>query len=182
VPVISYPRELIDSFADEARGASALFNTTTLKSVISSPHENLFILTPASICSFVNYVVESFNADVLSFAAPLPGFPTPSAWPPTRDFALLPSEIWYVWNSTADDAVITSAQGTSAARLRAKAVQLGQVEADPSYPGWSAYANYAPYWFTKDDIWGENVDQLEDIKAIYDPDDVMGLTGGFKLD
>jgi hypothetical protein len=130
----------------------------------------------------VNYIVESFMPSILSHAAPLPGFRTPSAWPPTRAFALFPSEVWYVWNDTAEDAAVIGAQAASAARLRAKAVELGQVQADPQYSDWSEYPNYAPYWMTKEDIWGGNVERLEEVKAVYDPEDVMGLTGGFKLD
>ncbi len=43
------------------------------------------------------------------------------------------------------------------------------------------YPNYALFATPLEDLYGGDVERLRKIKAAIDPDDVMGLTGGWKL-
>ena len=43
------------------------------------------------------------------------------------------------------------------------------------------YDNYALYGTPLKDMYGGNVERLRMIRAAIDPDDVMGLTGGWKF-
>ena len=43
------------------------------------------------------------------------------------------------------------------------------------------YPNYALFGTPLEDMYGGNVEKLRKIKAAIDPDDVMGLTGGWKF-
>ena len=43
------------------------------------------------------------------------------------------------------------------------------------------YGNYALFGTSLKNMYGGNVGRLREIKAAIDPDDVMGLTGGWKL-
>jgi hypothetical protein len=45
----------------------------------------------------------------------------------------------------------------------------------------AVYVNYALYGTPLEDIYGGNVGRLREIRAAIDPDDVMGLTGGWKF-
>jgi FAD/FMN-containing dehydrogenase len=118
---------------------------------------------------------------MLTHAAPLPGYSTPSAWPPTRDFALMPCSVWYGWNDSVDDAVLAKATKASSDKLRAYAVAQGDIQASPKYPGSSKYPNFAALWTEAKEIWGLNLSRMKAIKAKYDPANVMNLTGGFKV-
>jgi hypothetical protein len=42
------------------------------------------------------------------------------------------------------------------------------------------YVNYALFGTPLEDLYGENVDQLRKVRAAVDPEDVMGLAGGWK--
>ena len=43
------------------------------------------------------------------------------------------------------------------------------------------YPNYARFDTPIEAIYGSNLPRLQELKAIYDPEDVMGLAGGFKI-
>ena len=45
----------------------------------------------------------------------------------------------------------------------------------------AVYVNYALFDTPLEDMYGGNVPKLREIKAEIDPEDVMGLAGGFKL-
>lgn len=137
--------------------------------------------TLTSRTSFIFHLVEIFTPDYLSRAPALEGFPTPSAWPPQRNTALMPSLVWAGWNETKDDALIQGAVRDSANRLRVKAASLGQEAASPSSPNTSKYPNYSAFWTTVQEIFGSNLPTLKQIQKKYDPNGVFGLTGGFKL-
>jgi FAD/FMN-containing dehydrogenase len=61
--------------------------------------------------------------------------------------------------------------------LRAVSTALGQEPGrDASY-----YPNYAIYGTPAEQIWGSNLPLLRKFKKVYDPKNVMGLAGGFKV-
>ncbi len=43
------------------------------------------------------------------------------------------------------------------------------------------YVNYASYGTPLEEMYGGNVERLRKIRASIDPDDVMGLTGGWRF-
>ncbi len=45
----------------------------------------------------------------------------------------------------------------------------------------AVYVNYALFGTPLEDIYGQNVPRLRKIRAAVDPEDVMGLAGGFKF-
>ena len=65
----------------------------------------------------------------------------------------------------------------SAARLESLAVAEGQAGVDTA----SKYANYAIYDTPVSRIYGGNLVRLQATKARVDPNNVMGLAGGFKI-
>jgi hypothetical protein len=60
--------------------------------------------------------------------------------------------------------------------LRDAAVADGQPVAHAS-----KYVNYALFSTPLEEIYGDNLDRLRKIRAAVDPNDVMGLAGGFKF-
>lgn len=62
----------------------------------------------------------------------------------------------------------------SIAQIKALAIAEGVL-------GTSKYTNYAMYDTPLGDIYGQNVPRLQSIKKAVDPQNVMGLAGGFKF-
>ncbi|KAL4069900.1 hypothetical protein V8B97DRAFT_1900693 [Scleroderma yunnanense] len=101
---------------------------------------------------------------------------TPSAYPPSRDRAASPLFIYFAWVLPSTDELMQNAARTSAATLFNKALELGQdVENAPLYP------NIAIFDTPLERIYGDNVQSLRAIKQSVDPNNVMGLAGGFKF-
>lgn len=47
--------------------------------------------------------------------------------------------------------------------------------------GAALYPNYAIFDTPVESIYGSNLDRMRKVKAAVDPDNVMGLAGGFKV-
>ena len=45
----------------------------------------------------------------------------------------------------------------------------------------ATYPNYALFGTPLEDMYGDNLERLREIRKMYDPQDVMGLTGGWKF-
>ena len=45
----------------------------------------------------------------------------------------------------------------------------------------AVYVNYALFGTPLEDMYGGNVERLRKIRAVIDPEDVMGLAGGWKF-
>jgi len=99
-----------------------------------------------------------------------------SAYPPDRSQALFPSFITFQWtNPSLDDEMASAARNVSDT-VRAVALADGQnVSHAAKYP------NYATFGTPLDEMYGGNVERLREIRASIDPDDVMGLTGGWRF-
>ena len=101
---------------------------------------------------------------------------TPSAYPPDRTRGFFPLEIYFGWKSADDGQAIYDAVRTSAQRLEAKAIADGLSDANAV-----VYPNFAIFDTPLVKLYGANVQRLQAVKRAVDPDNVMGLAGGFKL-
>jgi len=104
-----------------------------------------------------------------------------SAWPPSSarspGAATFPLNLIYTWSLSSFDQDFYEAISASAAHLESLIVQEqgSQLESAPLYP------NYAIYGTSLQEMYGENVDVLEELARNYDPEGVMKLAGGFKF-
>jgi FAD/FMN-containing dehydrogenase len=84
--------------------------------------------------------------------------------------------VYYAWLADGNDEMFHDAVKQSVERLRAVAVSEGQqIEQAPLYP------NYAIYDTPLEAMYGDNLPRLQALKKLHDPDNVMGLAGGFKF-
>jgi hypothetical protein len=72
--------------------------------------------------------------------------------------------------------MVASALRKESAAIRAVALADGQNVSHAA-----VYVNYALFDTPLEDIYGQNVPRLRKIRAAIDPEDVMGLAGGFKF-
>ena len=120
---------------------------------------------------FISYNVEPVLPTYLTHNT------SPSAYPSSRSEPFFPLGIYYAWLLPESDQAFQDAARTSASTLRAKAVDGAQGDA-ANVP---LYSNYAIFDTPLEDLFGANLPRLKAIKAMVDPDNVMGLAGGFKL-
>ena len=117
----------------------------------------------------VTSTIESFDKGLFSYG-------NDSAYPPDRSQAVFPSVLAVEWsNSSLDDTAAIALRSFSGA-IRDVALADGQnVSHAAKYP------NYALFGTPLEEMYGGNVDRLRKIRAEIDPEDVMGLTGGWKF-
>ena len=113
--------------------------------------------------------VEPFVPSVFSHGAP-------SAYPPDRSLVSFPSLMIITWLNSSLDETMTRAIRESADIARAAALKDGQ---DVKHA--AVYPNYALFDTPLEDMYGGNVPRLHAIRRAIDPEDVMGLAGGFKF-
>jgi len=118
----------------------------------------------------VSYDVEPFLPSLFTHNS------TPSAYPPDRTLGLFPLNIYFAWQSAEFDQEIQDATRASAQTLQAAANNDGDSFADAV-----VYPNYAIFDTPLVKLYGANVPRLQGIKMEVDPENVMGLAGGFKL-
>ena len=118
----------------------------------------------------VGYTIEPFLPSILSHNT------TPTAYPPTRDHVYFPLSIYFGWLNATYDSDFYDSIRQSARRIHDVAIDDGQdITNAPLYP------NYAIFGTPLKDMYGGNVGKLHKLKRKVDPDNVMGLTGGFKF-
>jgi hypothetical protein len=117
----------------------------------------------------VVYSLDPYNPDFLTHGSP-------SAYPPNRTPPVFPSSIYYGWTDESVDKDMGDAIRTSTATLESAGIQDGQDLTDAA-----AYVNYAITGTPLEKIYGGNVPRLRAIRETYDPEDVMGLAGGWKF-
>ncbi|KAG8219432.1 hypothetical protein J3R82DRAFT_357 [Butyriboletus roseoflavus] len=160
------------SDANSTWGMRSAFNTI---SVLAYPED--FLQTMLNETVFwgtslpLDYGYVTFNAEPL-----LPNVynhtTLPSAWPGSRASPFSPLSIVFGWtgNGTTDDVMIKGMK-QGAANLQAKALATEQLP---------LYGNYALADTPLEAMYGVNVERLKRMKKEVDPENVMGLAGGFK--
>ena len=99
-----------------------------------------------------------------------------SAYPPDRSQAVFPSLLAVEWSDASLDKTMASALRQIANSIYATALADGQ-----NLSRAAVYVNYALFGTPLMDMYGGNVERLRQIRAAIDPDDVMGLAGGWKF-
>uniref|UniRef100_A0A8H8CJ52 FAD-binding PCMH-type domain-containing protein n=1 Tax=Psilocybe cubensis TaxID=181762 RepID=A0A8H8CJ52_PSICU len=164
--------------ANATAGTRAIFNTVSVLSFTPTLldvilNETVFWGTTLSLKSgvFISYDVEPFLPSIYSHNL------QPTAFPPVRSLGLLPFNIYYAWVSSIFDDDFHDAARQSAATVYNAAISEGQ----SSLQGAPVYPNYAIFDTPLSDIYGNNLPALQSLKASVDPNNVMGLAGGWKL-
>jgi len=124
---------------------------------------------------FFGYSVEPFLQSYLSHANSPSAFPTPSARKPGK--APNPLLVYFCWDNPLYDDEFVAATEESVNRLSAVAKTEGILSDDPL----ALYGNYMGAKTPLVDIYGDNLESLQALKSRIDPDNVMGLAGGFKF-
>ena len=125
-------------------------------------------LLPANVSVF-SWALEPFLSSILTHGSD-------SAYPPTRSKAFFPTNLSASWSSSASDKVVHDALVQSAAQLSRVAEMSGQQVQHAS-----RYPNYAIFDTPLEKIYGGNLERLRQLKLLFDPNNVMGLAGGFKF-
>ena len=99
-----------------------------------------------------------------------------SAYLPDRSHAVFPSVLTVKWSNSSLDNTMAFALRNFADAIRNIALADGQNVSHAA-----KYVNYALFGTPLEDMYGENVERLCNIRAVIDPEDVMGLTGGWKF-
>lgn len=121
----------------------------------------------------VSHSIESFTPGFLSHGL------TGTAYPPDRVHAFSPFFINYAWVSQAFDNDFNTAMTEAQVAIRnvATSESIGKQAAQFA----SLYPNYAPSNTPLDQMYGKNLPMLKAIKKKVDPENVMGLAGGFRF-
>ena len=118
---------------------------------------------------FLFYVIEPFEPDFLTHGEP-------SAYPPDRSLAVLPSLVYVSWTNASADEFMTDAIRLSAASLVEAGIQDGQ-----DLKNAAPYVNYALFGTPLERMYGGHLERLREIRKKYDPNDIMSLAGGWKF-
>jgi hypothetical protein len=114
-------------------------------------------------------ILEPFDKGIFSHGSD-------SAYPPDRSQVALPSALIAWWsNASLDDTMVFALRNISDTIHSAALADGQKVSHAAKYP------NYALFGTPLEHMYGGNVEKLRKIKAAIDPDDVMGLTGGWKF-
>ncbi|THU98265.1 FAD-binding domain-containing protein [Dendrothele bispora CBS 962.96] len=100
----------------------------------------------------------------------------PSAYPHSPDRPVTPCNPWILFNDTNDFEYFQGALKNLSKALQDKAIEEGESKADDL-----RYPNYALEGTPLELMYGESLPRLREIRAAVDPENVMGLTGGWKL-
>ena len=99
-----------------------------------------------------------------------------SAYPPDRSHPILPSALTVQWSNASLDKTMASALRQISDTIHTAALRDGQNVSHAA-----PYVNYALFGTPLKDMYGANVERLRKIRAAIDPEDVMGLAGGWKF-
>jgi Berberine and berberine like len=117
----------------------------------------------------VVYTLDPFEPDFLTHGGV-------SAFPPDRSLAVFPSGLCIGWTNESADTYVVEAMHRSAASLLEAKIKDGQDMTNAA-----PYVNYALFGTPLEKIYGGHLKRLREIRRRYDPEDVMGLAGGWKF-
>lgn len=101
---------------------------------------------------------------------------SPTAYPPSRSRGYSFIEMYYGWTDSNSDNTMLNAINASAQNMTQTLTNYGQDIANVA-----VYPNSAPPDMSLDRMYGNNLPRLQAIKNAVDPDNVMGLAGGWKF-
>ncbi|KAF8551799.1 FAD-binding domain-containing protein [Imleria badia] len=149
---------------NENAGIRGVFNTISATkyplSLLQSIVDETLYWGAQECTLLVNYNVEVFLPSFLDHNS------TPTAYPPSRLHGIMPLQIYF------------AATKTRYGRVR---VRCKRAQSDGDITNLALYPNYAIFDTPLVDLYGANLPRLQAIKAAVDPDNNMGLAGGFKL-
>ncbi|KAG2065901.1 FAD-binding domain-containing protein [Suillus decipiens] len=126
--------------------------------------------------------LEQFSAQAVSYDV-IVYLPTlydhvdsPTAYPPSRSQGYSFIEVYYGWTGSNFDNTMFDAVSASARHMIETLTNNGQDIANVA-----VYPNSAPPNTGLETMYGDNVPRLQAIKNAVDPNNVMGLTGGWKF-
>ncbi|KAH9017328.1 FAD-binding domain-containing protein [Lactarius deliciosus] len=117
----------------------------------------------------VGLTLEPFLGDVFSHGPA-------SAYPPDRSHALFPTGVSFKYSNASLDDTVSNGLRCFSDAVTAAAVADGQNVSHAA-----VYPNYALSDTPLEEIYGANLPRLHEIKKAVDPENVMGLAGGFKI-
>ena len=117
----------------------------------------------------LNVAFETFDKNLFSYGSD-------SAYPPDRSQAVFPTALNALWSNSSLDDTMAFALRSFADAIPHAALADGQKALRAA-----KYPNYAIFGTPLEDMYGGNVERLRKIRAAIDPNDVMGLTGGWKF-
>ncbi|EIN03944.1 FAD-binding domain-containing protein [Punctularia strigosozonata HHB-11173 SS5] len=164
IPVTDYSVELLNALTNESMVAANALQAL-------HPNDTFIVI----------FTAEPFLPDILDHSgpSPLPNLP-PTAYPPSRARRYLPTNTNIFWTQASSDASVNQVVFDAEANIRAKAAELGQ-PVGLTEPNVAKYPNYAAIGSSLESLYGTNLPTLKAIKEKYDPENVMGLAGGWKL-
>ncbi|QRW12975.1 FAD-binding domain protein [Ceratobasidium sp. AG-Ba] len=164
--------------SDITYGTRGAFNTVSLKTYSSSLIEQVLNQTKFWGQKFAFEGALFISYDVEPFLQTMTSRSKGGAYP--HDNFLMPLNLYYAWLSDTKDKMFTDAMEESAQVIYNQAVAEGQ---DIAGLKQIKYGNYAPASSAQDlrSIYGDNLPRLKQLKAQYDPTNIMGLAGGFRF-
>ncbi|KAI0293621.1 hypothetical protein B0F90DRAFT_1761958 [Multifurca ochricompacta] len=117
----------------------------------------------------VSSAFDPFEPDYLTHGGP-------SAHPPDRSRAYLPASMFIAWSKPLVEKYMEDAIRRSGEALVTAGIRDGQ-DLENAAP----YVNYVMFDTPLEKMYGGGLERLREIRREYDPEDVMGLTGGWKF-
>lgn len=102
---------------------------------------------------------------------------TESAWPHEKDKPNCPIMVYLTWEGKGHDKYWTGVMASTLKKLRDKVHSEREQSKGLPYFISTAFAEAT----SVEDLYGAHLERLKQLKKEYDPKDVMGLTGGFKI-
>ena len=101
---------------------------------------------------------------------------SPAAWPHEKGEAVSPLLLWYTWNGEANDKAWIDEMGRALLEIRKVAKKERCIRSQAP-----VYLNTSLGDTPVKLIYRQNIEKLGKIRAKYDPRNVMGNAGGFKI-